>query len=239
MVLPVLILLICVGATIYYSRVKSRQGIEPTINCGKSPSFAVLLTMYNSPDRYDMYENVVKKWLFETPCEIYIVDSHGTGFPTLQSQRLHVFSFRQNQPSPGKPNFFSNRWWWRISHLERDSILKAETHFRNDWSKYDLIFKITGKYFVPQFQDLVKNYVPKDTEIVLQYSTAIWGQNSEIVGSKPYLIVPIVSRIQKFTSYESVLWKIAFEKKYKISRLPSIHLENPVKRSDGGINKNL
>ena len=76
-------------------------------------------------------------------------------------------------------------------------------------------------------------YIPYDTEIIVRNQINTWGQNSEIVGAKPYILIDIVNQIDSETSFEQVLKNIIKSKKYKIYRFLPLKFEGRIQRSDG------
>ena len=199
----------------------SKVNMKP-LNC------CILLTMYIGDDieRKNIYENRVNRWLNETNFDIFVVDSSGK-YLNQTSPRLHQFSFKQESEF-AKIN---------PSEYEKDSILKALDYFGNDILKYDMIFKITGKYFIPGLERKIKN-IPSNAQIVLQNKTITHGQNTEIIGIRSDIINQIISQIIH-KSFEETIYNIVKSKKYKCYRLPPLKLDNFVERGDGIILKKL
>jgi len=201
----------------------------------KSKSYCVLFTMYigDTIERREIYENRIKRWLDETSgINFYIVDSSNNYLffdkktqtatsPYYFNPRLFQFSFKQKSGfKDGNP-----------SVPERDSMLKALKHFWKDFKKYDIVFKITGKYFIPHFDKLVK--FNKDSDIILQNRTDTNGQNTEVIGFKPDIFGKVIRKINDDTTFEEVVAEINAKKLYNTERLPKLKLDSFTKRSDG------
>ena len=186
----------------------------------KPLKIAILLTMYigKSEKKFEMYMRNLMEWL-KTGLDIYIVDSSGFGIP-FKHPLLKTFIFSQSKPEQKK----------NPSLTERDSILNACNYF--DFSLYDLVFKVTGKYFSDDFLDII-NYIPSDADLVFQNQT-INGQNSEIVGFSPKIIKSICLKIDKKNSFENVLKNIN-KNDLTIYRLKKLSIKYKTKRSDGSI----
>ena len=187
----------------------------------------ILLTMYIGDDitRRSIYEDRVKKWLEQTNFEIFVVDSSGQ-YLNQKNKRLHQYSFKQEkQFARSNPTIY-----------ERDSILNAFEYFKNYFINFDIIFKVTGKYFIPNLENQLK-YIPKDAELILQNRSDTYGQNTEIIGIKTSLIKPIISLLNSRNNFETTISKI--KNNYKYYRLPSLKLNDYTKRGDSRILKEL
>ena len=201
-------------------------------------NYAVIFSMYigEQKERRDVYENRVKRWLDETSCiDFYTTDSSNnylffdkkTGKPTshyYNDPRLHQFAFQQdNKFQSGNP-----------SVPERNALLKALEHFKNEFQKYRIVFKITGKYFIPNFDKLIKfESIPKDTQIVFQSRTDTNGQNTEVIGFAPAIFADVIKQINDDITIEALVAGINKRKLYKTYRLPKLKLDAFTKRSDG------
>ena len=196
--------------------------IPPVLN-QNPPKICLLLTMYVSDDknRRDMYERNVLRWINESNIDIFTVDSSGRGL-RIEHPRLHQFIFDQgvglvlHDPSV----------------YEKKSILSALEHFFVQFSNYDIIFKLTGKYFVPDFEKISK-FIPSDAELVVQNSVITHGQNTELLGCRYKIMKNIINLIDDDTSFELMSKKIVCSKKYKTYRIPQLKLDQRVKRGDG------
>lgn len=188
----------------------------------KTPlKFCVLLSMYCSPDRYNMYYDVCIKWLNNTNLPIFVIDSYGNepNLFNISSSKLQIHSFQQkNKQITLTP-----------SVSEKESLLKALEFF--DFSEYDIIFKVTGKYYSSMFE-ICLQYIPIDAQIILQYKTDTNGQNSEIVGIKSTMFKQVIEEINNNTSFEKVLKNTKNLISY---RLPPLSIDKKVTRSDGSI----
>lgn len=212
---------------IKYDRDKSINYINHEIK--NSAKCCILLTMYIKDDRKDLYTDITNKWLNNTNLDIYIVNSSGLTLD-INHPRLKQFSFLQNS------NFMNKD----PSVVERDSILKAFEYFKDDFNDYDIIIKVTGKYFIPELENIIK-YIPNDTDIILQNQDITHGQNCELIGIAKHKIRDILSNIESHQPTEHILCMIRKYKSniYKILKLPPLKIKNNVKRGDGLILKFL
>jgi len=199
--------------------------------------FAIVLTMYNNkklnPSKYEMYKKRLIKWLEESEFDIYVVNSGGTPID-INHKRLFQYNFDQyNNPIVSKDMFST-------THLESISILQLLDKYDIE-NKYDFVFKITGKYFIKDFINIVK-CLPSDCDIAFQYSRNNYNQNSEVVGSRASLFRLIYERcVKEPYIMEQTLNIIQRENKYKMYTLPSIPIptELRVKRAAGDELHNL
>jgi len=207
--------------------IKNRLSFTPVRNYPYRTKCCVLLTMYVKNNK-ELYEKRVYRWLNDTNLDIYIVDSSGIGIKQ-KHERLHQYVFKQDLEI-GK---------YSVSVYEKNSILKAIKYFEEDFLNYNIVFKITGKYFIPDFEKIITP-IPNNIEIVLQNLRITHGQNTEIVGFKPEIIKEIIECIENdnffISSFESVMYIINNNlSKYKKYRLPKIKLDDYTKRSDDSI----
>jgi len=120
--------------------------LQTAINVTVSaPTFAVLLTTYNTEDREAMYVARLQWWLKETKLPIFVVDSAGRGFsPSISTHR----SFKQLKFDQ------TNVLGFDVGSTEGEllSLKRAWEAFQGDWSRYDYVVKVTGKYVLPDLQ---------------------------------------------------------------------------------------
>ena len=182
----------------------------------------VLLTMYigGNKERRDIYLHRIHRWLTNTSFDIYSVESSGEQLD-IQHPRFKQFSFIQDDKFKGQ-----------TTALERNSILKAYEHFKSDFVKYDIVFKITGKYFIPSLESMTKHIKP-DTELLFQFVHTKYAQNTEITGYKTDILYDITHRINFDQIYETQMSKMS--DKYKTYRLFPLKLEDFTQRTNGSI----
>jgi hypothetical protein len=181
---------------------------------------------YNSPEsRLKLYLETINDWLTYTKLPIYIVESSNYSFPEFANNpRVKIFTFKSDNTIDCKQ--------CSATPYEAESILKAFNHF--GLSKYENIIKVTGKYFIPNMETLIKN-IPPNADIFFQYSDEpeLQKQNSEIFGCKtkylPEIMNQIITNSQRNINFESTLFSIS--RNYTVYRFPPITLKTPVKRS--------
>lgn len=195
---------------------------------------AVMLTTFitEDPKRKQMYEQNVKRWLSETDFDIFLVDSSNQGLSSVQHPRLHVLVFDQSKDPGVSESYLSNK--------EKNSVLKAYHHFRNKLHEFDYVFKITGKYVIPNLRSLSET-IPKGTDIIVQHLQITHGQNTECVGFRPHALMPVMNLVQneETREFEKVMHQLTSSNKFKVHRLPPITLDQGIKRTDGSILKEL
>jgi hypothetical protein len=155
----------------------------------KERKWVILLTTCISPSVYrineeeksietekrkKIYETQIRKWLDNTSYPIYVVESSGYDFPDIEKKdnRLKIFTHTISTSLPSS------------SQCEARSILYALENM-NDVDDEDYILKVTGRYFLPNIENSLKN-TSKDKDIFLQIHRNIKekSQNSEYFGMK-------------------------------------------------------
>ena len=194
---------------------------------------AVLLTTYitSEQERKDMYLRNIQRWLRDTDLDIYVVDSSNQGV-AIQHPRLKVLTFDQAKANlPHNPT---------LSYKERTSLLKAYAHFEEHLQAYDYVFKITGKYVIPQLQAYADS-APPGTDVICQNLQITHGQNTELLGVRPYLLAPLVSKIENTEdrNFERIMHETVQSSPWTIHRLLPIPLDQSYPRSDGSTLKEL
>ena len=185
---------------------------------------------YNSPEsRLKLYLDTINEWLKNTNLTIYVVESSNYSFPEYKNNpRVKIFTFKSTNIINCKD--------CSATPYEAESILKAFKYF--NLNTYDKIIKITGKYFIPGIENLIKN-IPDDADIFFQNSNenALKKQNSEIFGCKtkylPKIMNLIIENSKNNINFESTLFLLSQnnEMNFKVYTFPIIVLNNPVKRS--------
>jgi hypothetical protein len=183
-------------------------------------------------DRLNLYKEVIQKWLDNTNFDIYCVESSGYDFNNDfgNNPRFKCYTFISD-----------NKYNCRncsATPYEAESILKALDNLNFD--KFDKIFKVTGKYYLPGFEKLVQD-IPDSAQIYFQNKRNIFQQNSEFFGSKKEffrkIIEIVLSNSYKNMNFESTLNTI--KNMYSIYRFPEIKLEKPIERGDGSVYNTL
>jgi len=232
--LAVLILILSLSVGLFF---KSKFG-PSTLNCCILLTTTVFINTedykndYNSPEsRLKLYLESIDDWLNNTNLTIYIVESSNYSFPEYKNNpRVKIYTFETDNIIDCKE--------CSATPYEAESILKAYNHF--NLGRYDKIIKVTGKYFIPNMEDLIKN-IPSDADLFLQNSIDhdLKRQNSEMFGCKTKHLTDIMNKIIKNSkrnlNFESTLYKIIFDYKitndYKFYRFPPIQLTRGVRRS--------
>lgn len=193
----------------------------PTTKSNGNLKFAILLTMYIRNDKIrDLYIKNTNNWLNSTDLDIYIVISSGEQLP-IEHPRLFQLAFTQPKDSVKTT----------VSCSERHSILTILNAY--DFSKYDLVFKITGKYFCPEFAEILP-FIHEDCDILFQRQRSWFLNNSELVGIKPEYISDILSFITENRDMEPALTEQAVRfKTYRINKY--LKVDTPSARSNGSI----
>ena len=174
-----------------------------------------------------MYLIRVNRWLSETAFDIYLVDSGNQGL-NINHPRFHPFLFDQTCES------YHSIHQGNSTMLEKMSILKSLDYFHLE-KKYDYIYKITGKYFVPNWRMLTQ--IPSNTQLVIQHRLGESNQNTELLAIKSDIAFSFFNNIPEDKIFEDYVYTVL--PNYQTYRLGVINLDERTPRSDGTILKYL
>lgn len=187
----------------------------------------IILTAYATPKRIPMYTNILQQWINDNvKTRIYVIDSAGLNLladVTRQGKYTYVcFQQPTTLPQKNRPSLTERTSLERLM-LERPEILQ-----------YDMCFKITGKYFVPNMDAIIAR-VPHGTDMVLQYTHTRKAENTECIGTTPTVLQRVLRRVKKNTTLEhAVIHEIKHTpnlKRYRLQPVP-IPYSNRVKRAN-------
>jgi hypothetical protein len=116
-------------------------------------------------DRLTTYLNAIQKWL-DTDFKIIVVDNSGYTFPELKkNNNLHIISYYYDDIDIQEEYKFILSSTEK-GHHEMLAIHQAYNNIPSSW-KYDKIFKLTGRYFIPNFKCYVDN-IPQEALYYIQ-----------------------------------------------------------------------
>jgi hypothetical protein len=181
----------------------------------------------NTPEkRLSIYIDVINNYLKYTNLKIYITESSGYGFPEFKGNpRVKIYSFIPTEKIECKKCV--------STPYEAISILKAYMNLK--LNTYKKIIKITGRYFIPNIEQMIIN-IPNDSDIFFQHYVdhELHKQFSEYFGCKTIYLESIMNKILENTKYnmmiESTLYTYLSNKNYKIYRFPPVKLLSSVNR---------
>jgi len=132
--------------------------------------------------RINIYIKSIKRWLYETSLPIIVVENSGYEFPELEFEKdmfkdrfemvlfdeneLREASYLKDNYSKGTHEVFS------IYYAKRQSKLISQ-------SACNFIIKVTGRFFIPEFEKYLKNHDLSKMKALRQSN----GLSSHIVGS--------------------------------------------------------
>lgn len=115
--------------------------------------------------RLNTYLNAIQKWL-NTDFKIIVVDNSGYTFPELEkNNNLHILSYYHNNIDVKEENKFILTSVEK-GHHEMFAIYHAFNNIPSSWI-YDKIFKLTGRYFIPNFKHYIDN-IPHEALYYIQ-----------------------------------------------------------------------
>tara|TARA_B110001452_G_scaffold264934_1_gene268766 strand:+ start:1083 stop:2372 length:1290 start_codon:yes stop_codon:yes gene_type:complete len=149
-------------------------------------SFSLILTSYNTPERFKMYEDVIQYYKKRIPSQnLYVIDSCGVGFDCIPREQQLVYD--QNsldiKVTCMGPTCF-----------ELVALQHASTYFK---FRTNTVFKLTCKYKISDADFAHLSSVAQDNpDLVLQANTNTHGQNCEIIGFRSSFFPNAVSYLQ-------------------------------------------
>ena len=116
-------------------------------------------------ERLNTYLDAIQKWL-DTDFKIIVVDNSGYTFSELEKNNsLHIISYyHDNIDLPEENKFILSSI--EKGHHEMLAIYHAYNNIPSDW-EYDKIFKLTGRYFIPNFKHYIDN-IPQEALYYIQ-----------------------------------------------------------------------
>lgn len=179
----------------------------------------VLLTMYGDKKRLPMYSQVLQKWASQSSLPIFIIDSCGENlFQDQIDQRFRYCQYKEPERS-------------NISMAEIASIERALQYYGYEITKFDLICKVTGKYWIPDLEKIL-HYVPEDADLVVQHRQDTHGQNSEMFAIRPAAMYNLIAAVRQHQGMERGLKALSQSGQLRKYRFPLMKLDGYVERSD-------
>ena len=233
--IPLILVVVCIIGIIGFLLLKKEkvENFEKVGTIEETQDTCVLLTttVYinteyknasNTPEiRLKLYVDCINEWLSNTNLTIYIVESSNYDFPEFKNNpRVKVFTFKSSNDINCKD--------CSATPYEAEAILKAFKHFK--LNKFKNIIKITGKYFIPNMEALIRD-IPENSEIFYQHSKQNGTQNSEIFGCKTKILPDIMNKIIENSKKNMNFEKSITDLKYRSYTFPMIMLNKPVQRS--------
>jgi hypothetical protein len=116
-------------------------------------------------DRLNTYLTAIKKWL-NTDFKIIVVDNSGYTFSELETnENLHIVSYHHNNVNISEEHKFILSSTEK-GHHEMLAIYQAFDNIPSNW-KYEKIFKLTGRYYIPNFKHIISN-IPQEALYYIQ-----------------------------------------------------------------------
>jgi hypothetical protein len=204
-------------------------------------NIALILTTYHSLERIPMYKERIIWWLDNSKLDLFIVDSNNSNFDYLpekylNNNRLHLYSFDQRNDIIKANSLYNKKGFMLITYCEVLSIKNILTKYDNLFSKYDWIFKLTGKYIIPTLE-IELNNIPNNSDIIVQNRHNNIIQNSELFGFKLNKSANIFNSFDVINVFERSLKLLIESDNYILYRLPLLKIppEYYIKRTNGSI----
>jgi len=186
------------------------------------------IAQQNPNERKECYIKSIKNWLEKTSLNIVVVENSGYDYPELNEEkekynyRFEIISFKESDLEDAK---YLEECYDKGAHefYSIDCAIK----YSNLIKKSHFIFKITGRYYIPEFE----NFIIKQQ--LTNYNAARQNNNirCEIVGSNIDNISMIFNRdpLDRNT-FAEYIWKSRIDEisEDKVLTLPIFNIENTI-----------
>ena len=194
------------------------------------------LKQIDSIERKNMYENIISLWLEKTELNIVVVENSGYAFENLQekykhfSNRFEIICFDYGSIPKNDKQLLDNyeakgqHEVYAINYASKKSKIIQNS---------DYLIKITGRYFIPSFEKMIKNNL-QDLKYQCIRQSTIWRKMNrcEIVGCS----IKYINNIFEFPSNDDMLeleYMNRMNKLKNILTLPKMKLHQKTKQGVG------
>ena len=144
------------------------------------------LKQRNIEERVNMYENIISLWIENTKIKIIVLENSGYDFIKLKnkylednSKRLEFITFTYDQILERDRKFLESKEAKGHHELYALNYAYRNSKLIND----DIIFKLTGRYYIPNFENIVNN-LDLNKDIFVQNTLWRGYYRCEILGCK-------------------------------------------------------
>jgi hypothetical protein len=236
----IILVIILIAVSIYLTRYNSCKYMGRVDNrdyCTKicanctNINFAILFTIYNTPTRKYMYDEVITYWINDCNFpkdKIFLVDSGNMGIDSNLIPLKNQYIFNQNKNVKG------------CKEQAIAEIISIENAINVlDFGDVEYIIKLTGKYKLPDLcnVNLSGDLVVQSTKPLFHFLES--KTRSEIIGIKKDIIHDFVDRLKRNPRklFEQKLNSI--QKYYKVTKFPKLLNEAKYKTGGGKYIKEL
>ena len=219
----IILILILILILIYF-KFKSKCSVVILLTCTVNVQNNInQLKLTDSTLRKDIYLKSIKQWI-KTPFKIVVVENSGYNFPELkQNSQLEIISFMENEIYPELSNEISKgtHELYSINYaIEKSNLIKQS----------DFIIKVTGRYFIPNFDKF--NFC--SYQMVTQKNPL----QCEVIGCKTNLTDILFNKKLNYINneYNSDFIEILYQRRtngYKILSLPPLKIEPTINGTKG------
>jgi len=205
--------------------------LTTTININKHIDYHNI-AQRSDVERKDYYLKAINQWLEKTNLNIVVVENSGYTYPELNiekmkyNNRFEVISFNEHDQEDSK---YLEEYHDKGAHefYAIDYAIKNSQLIKNS----NFLVKITGRYYVPDFEEFIKNQ-SLDNYIALRQND---GNRCEIVGSHINYTSDIFNRhIEDKGMYAETEWSNRINKhdKDKVIVCPIFKIEETAQGSN-------
>ena len=122
------------------------------------PNYISWLKQRDSKERLNMYEKIINLWLNNTKFKIVVVENTGYKF-NIVHERLELITFEYTDDSMNKYIAKGQHEMFSIQYSINNSKFIKDC---------DYVIKITGRYYMPEFENIINKLINSKTEYIIQ-----------------------------------------------------------------------
>ena len=158
----------------YYNKEDIVLILTSTINIGDRVSY---LLMTDPGERLKIYEKAINSWINDSSFKIVLVENSGHKFENLpKDPRLEIISYTPEGEDKKKLDKHADKGAHELHSI--NYAIKNSKIIKN--MKDGFVIKITGRYYIPNFEKILKDTITDSTEFITQNNR----MRCEIIGCK-------------------------------------------------------
>ena len=158
----------------YYNKEDIVLILTSTVNTEDHVSY---LVMKDSDERLKIYEKVINSWINNSSFKIVLVENSGHKFENLpKDPRLEIISYTPEGEDKKNLDKHADKGAHELHSINH--AIKNSKIIKN--MKDGFLFKITARYYIPNFEKILKDTITESTEFIPQNDR----DRCEIIGCK-------------------------------------------------------
>ena len=227
---------------------------KPTI-LNKKPKIGIILTSTIKPNskmimlqtnieqRLNIYLKSFKEWFSKD--DFYVIIVENSGYPlkidNMNPNKHEIVSFTYNDLNHEDKIFLESTSNKGAHEIYCINYAINNSKLLKNFNEDDFIFKVTGRYFLPDFKKILDNLIDDKTEVITQSTknsvSLNYANRCEIIGCRKYLY-PFIFNISKedLRILAEVIYTDRTNKIKNRKKLPKINI---LPTKCGGLNQTI